>query len=245
MQKNVTVLNQDESAIIDEAAIIKGIQEGDKMKRYQYLLFDLDGTLTDSALGITNSVKYALEEFGIVVKDRGELLKFIGPPLVDSFMEYYGFSREKAAEAVAIYREYFQAKGIFENRVYDGVEEVLKELKDRGKTLILATSKPEVFTVRILEHFHLAEYFYFVAGATMDESRNKKDQVIAYALEQCKIADKSEALMIGDREHDILGAGANGIDSVGVLYGFGSREELEAAGADYIVETLEELLMGT
>lgn len=210
---------------------------------YDYFLFDLDGTLTDPGLGITNSVAYALGKYGITVEDRRELYPFIGPPLRQSFSEFYGFDEEKTKEAVAFYREYFSEKGLFENEVYEGIPEVLSQLKQAGKKLLVATSKPEEFTNRILEHFGLAEYFDFVAGATMDETRNEKADIIAYALEQIADADKSKIVMVGDRKFDILGARENGIDSIGVLYGYGPRAELEEAQATYIAEKPEDLLI--
>lgn len=210
------------------------------MKRYQYILFDLDGTITDPGLGITNSVMYALNKFGISDK-RENLYKFIGPPLAQSFQTYYGFDEKKAKLGIQYYREYYTVDGIFENIVYDGVEEILKSLRQDGRKILMATSKPEKFANQILEHFHLSSYFDFVAGATMDESRVTKADVISYAIENFGITDLNEALMVGDREHDILGAKAVGIDSMGVLYGYGSREELEKAGAKYITETVKEL----
>ena len=209
---------------------------------YKYILFDLDGTLTDPGIGITNSVMYALKKFNIDVEDRATLYKFIGPPLLESFEKYYGFSKEESELALTYYREYFKPKGLYENEVYEGIEAVLTELKSRKKVLIVATSKPEAFAVEILQHFHLDRYFDFIAGATMDEKRTKKADVIAYALEQCKITDKASAIMIGDREHDVLGAKQVGLDSVGVLYGYGNYEELKNAGATYIVENPEEIL---
>ncbi len=206
------------------------------MCKYDTILFDLDGTLTDPAIGITNSVAHALKKWGIEVSDRSELYKFIGPPLLDSFSNYYGFTREDSERAVKYFREYFSVKGMFENAVYDGIKEVLSKLKANGKTLIVATSKAEIFAKKILEHFELAEYFDFVAGATFDSSRVKKEDVIDYALKSCGIEDISRMVMIGDREFDIFGAKHFGMDSVGVLYGYGSREELEVAGATYIAE---------
>lgn len=206
------------------------------MKEYQTYLFDLDGTITDSSAGITNSVMYALKKFGIEEGDRRKLYKFIGPPLTDSFREYYGFSEKKAWEAVAYYREYYQEKGIFENRVYDGFEDMLRTLKSAGKRLIVATSKPEIYAGRIIEHFGLSSYFDYVAGMELDGGRGTKAEVIRYALKVCGIEDKQTVLMVGDREHDVIGAKEAGIDCLGVLYGFGDREELERAGADYIVE---------
>ena len=209
---------------------------------YHTILFDLDGTLTDPAEGITNSVMYALKQYGIEENDRTKLYSFIGPPLVDSFMEKYGFSEEKAREATVYFREYFREKGIFENVPYDGMTECLAALKQRGRTLILATSKPEVFAKMILERFGFAPYFDYVFGASMDETRTRKDEVIAYALSGAGIEDPSDCVMVGDRKHDVLGAKANGMDAVGVLFGYGSREELTEAGARYIAETVEDIL---
>ena len=211
------------------------------MKNLKYILFDLDGTLTDPAIGITNSVIYALDRFGIKVTDRTELYKFIGPPLVDSFMEYYGFSKQDADKALGIYREYFSTKGLYENEVYDGIPQLLKKLYESGIKIILATSKPEKFARKILEHFEIAKYFHFIAGATMDEKRNKKTDVIKYALESCNITDTSVAIMVGDRKFDIEGAKSNGLKSIGVLYGYGDRAELECANADFIAETVSDL----
>lgn len=207
---------------------------------YQAVLFDLDGTVTDSAPGITNSAAYALEKFGIHVEDKDTLRPFIGPPLLDSFARFYGFTAEQSRQAVVYYREYYRDRGIYENAVYDGMEELLQSLRAAGK-ILLATSKPEQFAIQILEHFHIAEYFDVIAGATMDETRTDKADVIAYALEKAGIADPSAAVMVGDREYDVLGAKAFGMDCIGVLYGFGSRAELEQAGARYLAETVEEI----
>ena len=209
---------------------------------YDIILFDLDGTLTDPGEGITNSVAYALGKYGIEVTDKKELYKFIGPPLKDSFMKYYGFSEEEAIKAIEYYREYFRDTGIFENKVYEGVVDMLEAIHAEGKKIVLATSKPEEFAVRILQHFGLKKYFNVVAGASMDSSRSKKGDVIAYAISLCDDFDKDKSIMIGDREHDILGAKENGLKSLGVLYGYGSEEELKKAGADYIVSTPADIL---
>lgn len=209
---------------------------------YQYILFDLDGTLTDPGLGITNSVMHALKKYNIEVEDRTTLYKFIGPPLTDSFENYYGFSPEESEKAVVYYREYFSEKGLFENTVYPDIEQVLKTLKSQGKTLILATSKPEVYAKQILEHFHLDVYFDFVSGATMDKTRVKKTDIIAYAIEKCNLSDLSKVIMVGDREHDIFGADACHMDSIGVLYGYGNREELTRAGATYLAQSPQDIL---
>ncbi len=201
------------------------------------IFFDLDGTITESGIGITRSVAYALKKRGIEEPDQKKLDRFVGPPLMDSFMGFYGLTAEDARAAVDDYREYYAVKGIFENRVYDGVEEMLKALQEAGKICVLATSKPEPYAVQILEYFGLKRYFAHVCGSTMDETRTGKAEVIAYAMEVSGCADP---IMVGDREHDILGAKAHGLRSVGVLYGYGSREELEKAGADYIAATAEE-----
>ena len=208
---------------------------------FQSILFDLDGTLTDAAPGITNSVKYALSKFGIDETDDNKLRKFLGPPLISSFMEFYGFSKEKAQKAVEYYREYFVPHGIFENEVYSGIPKLLQKLKADGKTLIIATSKPETFAVQIAEHFEIDSYFDLIAGSNLDNTRSKKAQVIEYALETLGILDRAHAVMIGDREHDIKGAKKTGLRSIGVLYGYASPGELENAGADFTANSPEEL----
>ena len=212
----------------------------------RYILFDLDGTLTDPMVGITNSVAYALAAFGIQVEDKTALCAFIGPPLTDSFREYYGFSQDQALLAIKKYREYFAVKGIFENRVYAGIPQLLAALKAQGRLVLLATSKPEVFARQILEHFHLAAYFDTIAGSNLDGTRVIKAEVIAYALGELGVANFNQAVMIGDRRHDIIGAKKCGLESIGVLYGYGSEEELRGAGADYLaagVGQLKELLL--
>ena len=209
---------------------------------YKYLLFDLDGTLTDPGVGITNSVMYTLRKFGINVTDRTTLYKFIGPPLRESFEAFFGFSEEQCEQAVRYYREYFSETGLYENEVYDGIPETLSQLKESGRKLIVATSKPELFAEKILKHFELYDFFDLVAGATMDNSRSEKADVIRYALESSGVSDISSAVMIGDRKHDILGAAANGIDSIGVLYGYGSRDELTAAGTTFIADKPADIL---
>lgn len=208
---------------------------------FDYLFFDLDGTLTDPALGITNSFIHAIKYFGLEVPSYETLCSFIGPPLPDTFKQQFGFSDEKAAEGVKKYREYFSEKGLLENSVYPGIPELLAQLKQQGKKLVVATSKPEEYSVRIIEHFGLAQYFENVCGSLMDESRSKKDEVISYAIERNHISDKSKILMIGDRKHDILGAKKVGLKSCGVLFGYGSLEELQTAGADFIAENIQEL----
>lgn len=208
---------------------------------YEIILFDLDGTLTDPGEGITNSVAYAMKKLGMDIPGKTELYKFIGPPLIESFKKFCGFSDEKASLAVEYYREYFKEKGMLENTVYSGIGEMLDFLQKTGKKLIIATSKPELFTVKILEHFGLINYFDFISGATMDNSRSNKADIIKHALKSCNITDLSKAVMVGDREHDIIGAKKNGIDSIGVLFGYGSYGELKSAGATYIAENIEDI----
>lgn len=200
---------------------------------YQTILFDLDGTLTNPALGITNSLAYALEKFNIEVTDKKELYRFIGPPLQDSFENFYHFSKEDSLKAVDFYRDYFRHKGLYENEVYQGIPDLLERLKAQGKKLLVATSKPEEFARQILKHFELFDYFDLVAGASMDGSKRLKGDVIAYALTSAQVSDLSATIMIGDREHDIIGAKKNGLDAIGVLYGFGNREELEVPKAGW------------
>ncbi len=209
---------------------------------YNTILFVLDGTLTDPGEGITNSVAYALSRFGIDVSDRRELYCFIGPPLVDSFMKYYGFSEKQANDAVVFYREYFKDRGIYENEIYDGISTILAELKKRKKTIALATSKPEVFARDILHHFNIDDYFDFIGGATLDGTRSKKGDVISYVLDSLATDDARTVVMVGDRAQDINGAKQNSVDSIGVLFGYGSFEELTSAGATYIAETVDDIL---
>lgn len=208
------------------------------MIQKEYVLFDLDGTLTDSSEGITKGVMHSLAKFGIREEDPAALYKFIGPPLKASFMKYYGLSEEQAKEALVYYREYYEDKGIFENKVYKGMEDVLIALKQAGRTLVVATSKPEDYAKKVVEHFGISDYFEYIAGGSKDGSRERKADVIEYALESCGMEDKENVLMVGDRKYDVRGAAEAGVECMGVLYGFGSRQELEMAGADYIAETV-------
>lgn len=208
---------------------------------YDCILFDLDGTVADSAEGVINSVYYALCKLGITVEDKSTLKKFIGPPLSTSFKEFYDFDNDTIEAGIRFYREYYTDKGINEAQIYDGIEKLLRKLRENGKKIILATSKPEVFAVRILENFGVAELFDVIAGSTLDEERNTKAMVIQYALDTAGIKDLSEVLMIGDRKHDVIGAAEIGVKCAYILYGYGTREEAVEYSADYIVDTVEDL----
>lgn len=209
-------------------------------------LFDLDGTLTDPAEGITKSVQYALRSFGIKAENLESLYPFIGPPLAESFQRYFGFSPEQAREAVGKFREYFSEKGLYENRLYPGIPEMLAELQNAGAVLIVATSKPEIFAEQIVSHFRLREFFACVAGADMEEKRVKKGEVIRYGLDKLSAClgrrvSAGECMMAGDREHDVYGAREAGMDCAGVSYGYAGPGELETAGAVFIAESPKEL----
>jgi len=206
------------------------------------ILFDLDGTLTDPAQGITKSVAYSLDAYGIGYESLDALRPFIGPPLREQFMKYTGFDLKTGEEMVKKYREYYSVTGIYENRVYDGICQMLEKLKSAGKTLAVATSKPEKFAKIILEHFDIAKYFDICAGANMDNSRTNKSEVIQYALNLLGISgNKDNVVMVGDRMHDIIGAKENSIRCIGVTFGYGSKEELTQSGADMIVNSVSEL----
>ena len=205
---------------------------------FNLILFDLDGTLTDSKEGIINCVKYALESFGITENDEETLFKFIGPPLYDSFRDVYGFSHEDAVFAVDKYRERFGNIGIFENEIYPNTKAALKLLKSHGKTLALATSKPYVYAERILKHFGIFEYFDYAVGANDDGSCGYKHEVIEKALDLAGGFEKSETVMVGDRENDILGAQKCGISAIGLRCGYAIGNELENAGAKYILNDI-------
>ena len=221
----------------------------------RYILFDLDGTITDSSEGITKSVQHALKKLGIEENDQAMLRRFIGPPLDESFEKFYGFDKEKALKAVDYYRERYSDKGIYENVLFDGIADMLEGLKSDGYIIALATCKPEIYVPivpRILEYFDVDKYFDVAVGSELEGGeRRHKNQVIDEVfvrLAAAGLADagnlsetKSQSIMIGDRKDDILGAKASGIDSMGVRYGFAEEQELEIAGADYIVETVEDI----
>ncbi|WP_271495216.1 HAD family hydrolase [Enterococcus sp. 5H] len=209
---------------------------------YKSILFDLDGTITNSAEGIIQAVLFAVKQLGLKTPNEEQLYSFIGPPLADSFEKLYGLNDQEVEKAVAYYREYYQKKGIFESHVYKGIPEVLASLKEKGCQLYLATSKPEIYAKQILNHFNLTHYFKGIYGASLDGKRSKKGDVIQYALKEANILNLKETIMIGDRSHDILGAKENDLASIGVLYGFGNQSELEIAGASYIVSTPTEII---
>lgn len=208
---------------------------------YQTILFDLDGTLTDPKEGITKCFQHALSCLGIEETDMSRLMRVIGPPLIDSFKDFYGMDEERAKLAVEKYRERFAEIGIFENAVYPGVKEMLSELKQAGKTIALATSKPQVFAIRILENYELAPYFDVAVGAELSGERNYKHEVIQTVFDKLQITDKSQVVMVGDRRQDIEGAKKCGIDSIGVKFGYAEDGELEQAGATYLIDSVQEL----
>ena len=211
------------------------------MKKYQNILLDLDGTIIDSGEGITKSVQYALAALGIEITDLRTLYPFIGPPLNESFREFMHLNEEQIEQAILKYRERYQTLGIYENKVYVGIRELLSDWRQSGKKVILCTSKPEIFAGKILEYFHLADYFTFIGGATLDGERNSKAEVIHHIFASCSVLDKAETVMIGDRKYDVMGAKQMGVDAIGVLYGYGNATELQQAGADYIVKDVQEL----
>ena len=212
------------------------------MKQYGYCFFDLDGTVIDSAPGVTGCVRYALEKLGVPASPDRDLTCFIGPTLHYGFSTFCELNEEDTDRAVALYREKYSAGGLFDCRVYDGVEDTLRELNARGIVCVLATCKPHTYATRILAHLGLDKYFSFVSGPELSGLRNEKHEVIAYALEQLDISDPARVLMVGDRASDVSGARANNVDTVGVAWGFGTREELEDAHACAVIDTPSELL---
>ena len=211
------------------------------MKNYKYILFDLDGTIIDSSLGVTNSVMYSLKKLGEPVPQREKLLKFIGPPLFTSYTQYCGFSEEKANLAIEYYREEYDEKELFNNRVFEGIEDMLSYLKSKGKSLIVATSKPEVFAKQILNKHDISKYFDFIVGATFDGERNHKHEVLNYILENCNIDNKQNCVLVGDTRFDAVGAKNVKIDCIGVSYGFGTKKELLENGVIAIADSPEDL----
>lgn len=210
--------------------------------KYQTILFDLDGTIIDNSEGITASVAYSLDFFGNKYDSVKSLESFIGPPLKEQFMNFCGVNSDKGEEYVKKYREYYSVKGIYQNRPYEGISHLLKTLKNSGKTIILATSKPEKFAITILKQNNLFELFDFTAGALMNNTRTKKSEVIQYALDAIGGHCLKSTVMVGDRAYDVEGAKEIGIDTIGVTYGFGTENELLSAGACRIAKNADELL---
>ncbi len=207
--------------------------------KYKNYLFDLDGTLTDPGLGIKNSIKYALTKRDTEIPDDKTLNEFIGPPLLVSFCKYCGADEQESKRLLVLYREYFGVRGYLENELYPDTDYVLSEIKKRGGKVYLATSKPQEYAVKILEHFDILKYFDFCAGNDLDESRPTKADVLEYLMRECDITP-TDSLMIGDRRYDIEGARAKGLPVAAVLHGYGSRDEL--ASADYVIEDFKDLL---
>ena len=207
----------------------------------EYIFLDLDGTLTDPSLGIINATLQALEYFGIHESDREKLGDFIGPPLYVSFAKHYGFSREQSQKAIEVFQDYYAPKGLYENTPYPGMRELLAGWKAEGRRLVLATSKPEIFAMQILERFGMASSFTFIAGGAPCETRVHKSDVIRYALRKLGLDANIPAVMVGDTKYDILGAKELGFPTVAVTYGFGKREDIVEAGAAWIVDSVEEL----
>ena len=209
--------------------------------RWQAVLFDLDGTLTDPKLGITRSIQYALRKRGITPPAADALEPFLGPPLLQSFRERMGFDESEARRAVEDYREYFSQAGLYENEVYEGIPDLLRELRASGVRVGLATSKPMVFAERILEHFDLARHFDLVVGSHLDGTHVEKAEIVATALAGVSGILPERVVMVGDRMHDVQGARANGIDAIAVMYGYGTREELAASSPTSLCESVDEL----
>jgi phosphoglycolate phosphatase len=207
---------------------------------YDNVLFDLDGTVADPYSGITNSVKYALDKFNIIEKDNEKLKLFIGPPLEKSFIEYYNFTATDAKAAVNYYRAYYSEKGINENKLYAGIDIVLKKLNGKNSNCIIATSKLEKYAIQVVKNFNIDIYFKYIAGSNLDGTLLEKGDIIRYIIEKYTL-DKDTTIMVGDRKYDIIGAKENGIKSIGVLYGYGSKKELDEAKPTYMCKNIEKL----
>ena len=208
---------------------------------YETILFDLDGTLTDPYLGISSAVKYALQKFNITENNENTLRSLIGPPLETSFMEFYHFNIDKTKTAIGYYREYYFEKGIYENKLYPGIDYLLAKIRDDNKVSILATSKPTTSALKILKYFHIDNYFYDIKGSNLDGTMVEKEEIIKFIIEKHNLK-KETTIMIGDRKYDIAGAHKNGIDSIAVLYGYGSKEELDECEPTYMCKTTADIL---
>lgn len=207
---------------------------------YKNILFDLDGTLTDPKLGITNSIIFSLNKLKIEAPDNDDLVHFIGPPLSESYESTYQLTGDRNHLAIDYYREYFSDKGLYENKVYEGIEELLKTLTAEGRRLFVATSKPVTFAEQIIDYFHLGSYFEAIAGSELDGTRAQKHEVISHVMQHYDL-NAEDCVMIGDRKHDLIGARRNDMDAIGVLYGYGSLVELEDEKPSKIVESVDEL----
>lgn len=208
---------------------------------YKNIFFDLDGTIVDSREGIVNGYIYMLNYYNIEVQDQSTLEQFIGPPIEDILRDYYKINPKQIKDGIKKYREFYSKTGVWQTKPYNGIIELIRDLKKDGKNVILATSKPEVFAKQILEKYEIINCFRFVGGATLDGTRNEKKEVISYAIKNVEGINHENSIMVGDRNYDILGAKANNLKSIGVTYGFGTRKELKTAGADYIAEDMDEL----
>lgn len=209
--------------------------------KYKYILFDLDGTLIDSKVAITNSAAFALKKMKNIVLESHELTHFIGPPLLDTFMACYNFTQDEGKQAIEYFRMNFKTTGIYENDLYDGIKSLLKDLREKGYVVAIATSKPTVFAKQIIEHMSLTSYFNCINGSFLDGRRTLKKEVIQSVLNDLEISDVKDVVMIGDRKHDIIGGKSLNIDTIGVRYGYGIGHELDQCKADYIVDTVESL----
>ena len=212
------------------------------MKKYSIIAFDLDGTLTNPESGLIAGFKYALDAYGVKYESEESLKKFIGPPLQNAWVEEYGVSREIAVEMLWKFREFYNVYGWWDNKPYEGVHKMLSDLRASGKRLIVATSKPEHIAMRVLKFFELDVYFDFIGGASTDLKRDTKEQVLSYALESVGCTDRALAILVGDRKYDAEGARLCGIDSLGVLWGHGSAEEIETCGFDLVAATPDEVV---
>ncbi len=209
---------------------------------FEFILFDLDGTLTDSGPGILNCLEYALEDQRIPIPERDQMRTYLGPPLVDTFRDVFGMNNQQIAQAIDKYRERYHDIGLFENSVYEGVPELLAELQAAGIRMATATSKPEYSATRILQHFELDQYFEFIGAAALDGTRDSKSLVIKHTLDNTNTSPTSHnMIMIGDRRHDVHGAREHGIDTIGVLWGYGDAIELEDAGVTDLATNTENL----
>ncbi|MBM7586019.1 phosphoglycolate phosphatase [Bacillus pakistanensis] len=211
------------------------------MRNKKVILFDLDGTLSDPKVGITKSVQYALQKMSISVNDLTKLEIFIGPPLQDSFSEEYGFNEKEVKRAIELYRERFVEKGMFENHLYPGIQQLLERLKTNNKLIVIATSKPTLFAEKIVDYFQIDPYFDLIVGSNLDGSRISKTEIIKYAMDQYPEYENEQFLMIGDRKHDVIGANNNQISSIGVTFGYGTYEELSEYTSTTIVHSVGEL----